>query len=254
VKRSATVCALAVIALGVLTLAGGDAVIASGGHPPDRTTASGLVFHHYADAGWQLQPLLSFAHLNSLVTAGDEQAAGRLVDALLARGRPDRGALYWEYNFPYQGASPPWRSGFVQAIAAEALARASELLGRPSLLRPAGAALRGLRHLLLRVDGGLWIQEYGFTQEVILNSQLQSLLSLESYARLVGTPAARSLVQSLYRATVRLLPRFDLGCHSLYELRGPAADSHYQAYHVLLLRRLANRHPTEPVFRRLWAS
>src|SRR5438045_6468335 len=136
---------------------------------------------------------------------------------------------------------------------AQALARARQLLGRSVLLTPARAALRGLRQgLLLHVGGGLWIREYGFTRQVILNSQLQSLLSLHSYAHLVATPQAARLVQSLYRATVRLLPRFDLGCHSLYQLGGPVAGHHYQDYHVALLQRLAVQYPEEPPFRLLY--
>jgi hypothetical protein len=175
------------------------------------------------------------------------------VEALLARGQRQGTALYWRYDFPYQGGPVPWSSGFVQAVAAQALARAGQLLGRPALLRPARAALNALRQgLLLHVGGGLWIREYGFTQQVILNSQLQSLISLRSYARVVATPEAARLVQSLYRATVRLLPRFDLGCHSLYQLGGPVADQHYQDYHVALLKRLAGDYPAEPLFRRLY--
>jgi hypothetical protein len=225
----------------------------AGGASADRQSASGLVFRYYPGAGWQFQPLLSFEHLNTLVTAGQARAAQRLVDALLARGERQAAALYWRYDFPFAGGPVPWSSGFVQAIAAQALARASRLLEQPALLRPAGAALVGLRHgLLLRVGGGLWIREYGYTQQVILNSQLQSLVSLGAYARLVDTRDAVRLVQSLYRATVRLLPRFDLGCHSLYQLGGPVADHHYQDYHVALLKRLTSRYPEEPVFRRLY--
>jgi len=223
------------------------------GNASDRQSASGLVFRYYPGSGWQFQPLLSFEHLNTLVTAGQARAAERLAEALLARGRRQGAALYWRYDFPFAGGPVPWSSGFVQAIAAQSLARASRLLERPALLRPAQAALRGLRQgLLLRVGGGLWIREYGFTQQVILNSQLQSLLSLRSYAGLVATPDAARLVQSLYRATVRLLPRFDLGCHSLYQLGGPVADRHYQDYHVALLKRLAGQYPEEPLFRRLY--
>jgi hypothetical protein len=223
------------------------------GTASDRQSASGLVFRYYPGSGWQFQPLLSFEHLNTLVTAGQARAAQRLVQALLARGQREGAALYWRYDFPFAGGPVPWSSGFVQAVAAQALARASRLLEQPALLRPARAALSGLRHgLLLRVGGGLWIREYGFTQQVILNSQLQSLLSLRSYAGLVATPDAVHLVQSLYRATVRLLPRFDLGCHSLYQLGGPVADRHYQDYHVALLKRLAGQYPEEPIFRRLY--
>ena len=224
----------------------------AGGATPDRLDLSGLVFRHYSGSGWQFQPLLSFEHLNSLVTAGQATAAERLVEAVLARGQRQGAALFWRYDFPF-GGPVPWSSGFVQAVAAQALARASRLLERPVLLRSAEAALRGLRQgLLLHVGGGLWIREYGFSQQVILNSQLQSLLSLRSYANLVATPEAARLVQSLYRATVRLLPRFDLGCHSLYQLGGPVADRHYQDYQVELLRRLADQYPAEPIFRRLY--
>jgi D-glucuronyl C5-epimerase C-terminus/PASTA domain len=223
------------------------------GTASDRQSASGLVYRYYPGSGWQFQPLLSFEHLNTLVTAGQARAAQRLVEALLARGHRQGAAIYWRYDFPFAGGPVPWTSGFVQAIAAQSLARASRLLEQPALLRPAAAALRGLRQgLLLHVGGGLWIREYGFTQQVILNSQLQSLLSLRSYAGLVATPDATRLVQSLYRATVRLLPRFDLGCHSLYQLGGPVADRHYQDYHVALLERLAGQYPEEPIFRRLY--
>jgi D-glucuronyl C5-epimerase C-terminus len=106
--------------------------------------------------------------------------------------------------------------------------------------------------LLLHAGGGLWIREYGSTRQVILNSQLQSLLPLRYYARLAATSQAARLVRSLYRATVRLLPRFDLGCHSLYQLGGPVADKHCQNYHVALLERLAGEYPQEPLFRRLY--
>jgi len=224
----------------------------AGAAASERQSPSGLVFRYYPGAGWQFHPLLSFEHLNSLATGGRALAAQRLVKALLARGQRHGASLYWRYEFPY-GGPVPWTSGFVQAIAAQALARASRLLVRPALLRSAEAALRALRQgLLLHVGGGLWIREYGFTRQVILNSQLQSLLSLQSYAQLVATPQAARLVRSLYRATVRLLPHFDLGCHSLYQLGGPVADHHYQAYHVALLERLAGRYPEEPLFRRLY--
>lgn len=252
-RSFATVAALAVLSLYLPGFtADSESATASTGSTPDRVSPSGLVFRYYAGSGWRFQPLLSFAHLNNLVNTGKAPAAERLVDALLARGQWQDTALYWRYDFPYQDGSAPWRSGFVQAIAAHSLARASHFLMRPDLSRAAGAALRGLRRgLLLSVGGGLWIREYGFTRQVILNSQLQSLLSLHFYARLVATPEARRLVQSLFRATVQLLPRFDLGCHSLYQLNGRPADEHYQDYHVLLLGQLAHAYPGEPLFRRL---
>src|SRR5947207_239208 len=97
-KRSAIAAALAVLALGVLGLTvGSDSRSAGGDSPADRTSPSGVVFRYYPGSGWHFQPLLSFAHMNDLVTAGRYAAAGRLADALLARAHRDGTALYWSY-------------------------------------------------------------------------------------------------------------------------------------------------------------
>jgi hypothetical protein len=103
----------------------------------------------------------------------------------------------------------------------------------------------------MRMGGGFWIREYGFTDQVILNAQLQSIISLESYAAVSESAAARRLARQLSVAARRLLPRFDLGCWARYQLGGAAASLHYQAYHVELLRRLAATH-AEPIWRRTY--
>jgi hypothetical protein len=86
---------------------------------------------------------------------------------------------------------------------------------------------------------------------VILNAQLQSILSLGSYATVAESRAARRLADQLALATQRLLPSFDLGCWARYQLGGAAATAHYQAYHVELLRRLAASRP-EPIWRQTY--
>ena len=208
----------------------------------------GLVF--YGGAGYQ--PLLSFAALNQLVL---EQRCGdvrRLASALLSRAVHSGDAVYWDYNFPFQGGPVPWRSGFAQAVAAQALARAGVMLRDPALSAVAAASFRGLRRtLLMRLAGGFWIREYGFTDQVILNAQLQSIISLGSYAALAESAAARRLTDELAVATQRLLPSFDLGCWARYQLGGGAASLHYQTYHVELLRRLAAIR-AEPIWRRTY--
>jgi D-glucuronyl C5-epimerase C-terminus len=176
-------------------------------------------------------------------------AVRRLAAALLARGVRSGDALYWEYDFSYHGGPVPWRSGFAQAVAAQALARAGVRLRDPLLAAAAAASFRGLRRtLLMPLGGGSWIREYGFTREVILNAQLQSIISLESYAAIAKTAAARRVTRDLVVAAQTLLPRFDLGCWARYELGGAAATRRYQTYHVELLRRLAATH-TEPIWR-----
>jgi hypothetical protein len=86
---------------------------------------------------------------------------------------------------------------------------------------------------------------------VILNAQLESILSIESYAAVAHSAAARDLARKLLVAARRLLPRFDLGCWARYELGGPAASLHYQIYHVELLRQLAATH-ADPIWRRTY--
>jgi hypothetical protein len=73
------------------------------------------------------------------------------------------------------------------------------------------------------------------------------MLALEWYARIVGGDAAR-VAAAVERATLRLLPQFDLGDWGRYQLGGAAADQGYQSYHVDLLRRIAARH-REPIWR-----
>jgi PKD repeat protein len=214
-------------------------------------SGDGLVFRDYG-VGAQFQPLLSFAALNNDVLQLQCGAVRRLASALLARAVRDGDAAYWEYGFSFAGGPVPWRSGFAQAVAAQALARAGVMLRDPALTAAAAASFRGLRRtLLIGIAGGYWIREYGFTGQVILNSQLQSILSLQSYGAIAESAAARRLADELARATQRLLPQFELGCWARYQLGGGAASLHYQTYHVELLRRLAAVRP-EPIWRRTY--
>jgi hypothetical protein len=208
--------------------------------------SNGIVYRSYAAAGYRFNPLLSFANLNRDVTSGDRTGARALAAALLPHAQRRGAVLLWPYDFSFGGGRPGWTSGFTQVVAAQALARAARLLHDPHLMGAAAASFRALgRGLVLPIEGGgLWIREYGFSHQVILNAQLQSILSLESYASAARSPAAAVLAGRLERTTLRLLPRFDLGCWARYELGGSAADGHYQAYHVELLRRLSATHPS----------
>src|SRR5256714_2880376 len=237
--------------LGAVRIARAD-VLCARRAPSHDVHGDGLVFRYYPGAGYQFQPLLSFAALNRQVSQRRCRAARRLASALLARAVRSGDSVYWEYDFSYQGGPVPWRSGFAQAVAAQALARAGAMLRDPALSAAAAAAFRGLRRtLLMRLAGGSWIREYGFTHQVILNAQLQSIISLESYAAVAESAAGRGLARELAVAARRLLPRFDLGCWARYQLGGGAASLHYQTYHVELLRWLAATHP-DPIWRRTY--
>ena len=238
--------------LGAVRIVRADVLCARHARRSSDALGGGLVFKYYAGAGSQFQPLLSFAALNNQVLQQRCAAARQLASALLARAVRRGDAAYWEYDFSFQGGPVPWRSGFAQAVAAQALARAGVMLRDPALSAAAAASFRGLRQtLLMGLAGGSWVREYGFTDQVILNAQLQSILSLDSYATIAESAAARRLADELALAARRLLPRFDLGCWARYQLGGGAASLHYQTYHVELLRRLAATR-AEPIWRRTY--
>jgi D-glucuronyl C5-epimerase C-terminus/Putative peptidoglycan binding domain len=207
--------------------------------PADIEGAEGVVYRFVPGHGYQFHPLANFARLNGLVTAGRRGDAARLADALVARGVERSGALTWEYYFPFGGPSR-WESGFAQAVAAQALARTAELVADRRRLAAARSAFRSLSpSLVLEVADGTWVREYSFSDGLILNAQLQTLVSLLDYARIVRDADAASFVERLDEATRALLPRFDTGCWSRYLLGGAKASGHYHEYHVSLLKLLA---------------
>src|SRR5581483_5747563 len=176
---------------------------------PTITQGNGLVFRYYAGAGYRFQPLLSFGNLNAVVSTRDVVATRRLATALLARSTRVGDALYWRYDFSFGGSAPGWTSGFTQAVAAQALARTAVLLRDPSYARAAAAAFRALRRdLVMPLGGGLWIREYSFTHQAILNAQLESVLAVESYARIAKTRVALRVANELEHAARTLLPQF----------------------------------------------
>jgi hypothetical protein len=207
--------------------------------PKDIEDGDGIVYRLFENHGYQFHPIAAFAHLNSLARRGKRDAVARLATALVERGVRGRGALVWEYYFPFGGPAR-WSSGFAQAIAAQALARTGKLLGDDDLLAQAHAAYEGIGHgLYLEPGRGLWIREYGFSDMAVLNADLQSLVSLGDYVRLSGDPEAETTLARLDSTARSLLPQFDTGCWSLYSLGGSPASLHYHTYHVELLRQLA---------------
>jgi hypothetical protein len=202
----------------------------------------GTVYRWFAQRGFQFHPLADFGALNAAVTGVDATQTQQLANALVARGIPRGKSLRWEYYFPFGSGQPPWLSGMAQAVAAQALARAGTMLGNPQLLdaaRRAYAAVPGA--LTLELSQGPWIRLYAFSREVVLNAQLQTILSLTEYAQTTGDASASALAGRLTIATQTLFPRFDTGYWSLYELGGKEATLDYQQFVTQLLIKLAQR-------------
>jgi peptidoglycan hydrolase-like protein with peptidoglycan-binding domain len=208
------------------------------GMPRDVTGPGGVVYRWMPGEGYQFHPLANFALLNAEVSHGERDRARLLAGGLLARGARDGGGMVWEYDFPF-GGPLRWTSGFAQAVAADGLARAGRMLDDRRLTDAAREAFNALDPALTRpIAGGRWILEYSSSDMLVLNADLESLLSLRRYAATSGSARATRLADQLDTALHRLLPRFDTGCWSRYSLGGAPASRSYHAYHVQLLRRL----------------
>lgn len=203
------------------------------GGPRDVRVLSGIVYRRYGARGYQFQPLASFGRVNALLDAGKRQRARSLARALVARGVNIGPGLYWEYSFGMYGAAPRWTSGLTQAVAAQALARIG-------LIRDARRAFAAITpKLLIGLPEGPWVRLYSFSNAVVLNAQLQALLSLRQYAALAHDRRARELTQELAESSRMLLPRFDTGWWSRYELSGGNAPLDYHRYVTVLLWKVA---------------
>jgi hypothetical protein len=207
----------------------------------DITDDDGVVYRWFPRLGFEFHPLANFGALNNDVASNDSESTQTLAASLLARAVPHGSRLIWEYQFRYGSGRPPWASGMAQAVAAQALARSSVLLEDPNLGAAAVRAFTSVSPFLLALPSGPWIRLYGFNGEVVLNAQLQSIVSLFDYATTSGNPAASALAQRLMATAEKLFPRFDTGDWSRYELGGGYAPRDYQKFVTDLLAKLAKQ-------------
>jgi D-glucuronyl C5-epimerase-like protein len=206
----------------------------------DIYDADGVVYRSFPGHGLRFHPLGNFARLNALTRGRKVTRTRRLADALRGRGvrRPGRSTV-WEYTFPFGSGRPPWTSGMAQAVAAQALSRAGVLLGDRTLTTFAGRAYRVIpRRLTLGLGAGPWVEHYSFSRLLVLNSQLQTAISIKGYARRAGNGSAARFAGRLRRTALRLMPVFDTGYWSNYS-PGNESPLRYHLYVVSLLRFLA---------------
>ncbi|HEX6788974.1 MAG TPA: D-glucuronyl C5-epimerase family protein [Gaiellaceae bacterium] len=205
----------------------------------DITDDDGVVYRWFPNLGFEFHPLASFGALNSAAAAQDTGKTQALANALVARAIPRGSRLIWEYQFRFGSGRPPWASGLAQAVAAQALARSAALLDDPALGAAAVRAFASVSPLTLELSSGPWIRLYGFNSEIVLNAQLQAALSVLEYAQSTEDAKASVLAQQLTATAEKMLPRFDTGDWSLYELGGAYASKSYEKFVTDLLQKLA---------------
>lgn len=213
----------------------------------DITGSDGVVYRFFTNQGFEFHPLANFGALNARVAAKDVAGTQRLADALAARGiHGPGGRVSWEYYFRFGGGRPPWTSGMAQAVAAQAFARAALLVSADSATyladaRAAYLAIPG--RLTTKLSAGPWIRLYSFRTVAVLNAQLQSVLSLQSYAANANDPDAAALASQMEQAAAASLARFDTGYWLYYSLdRAPSPLSYFD-YVLQLLQKLSPQDP-----------
>ena len=207
----------------------------------DITDADGIVYRYVPGRCFEFHPLANVAALTARVAAKDLPGAQRLAAALEARAVPrGSGGIAWEYYFPF-GGNPPWVSGMAQAVGAQAFVRAAALVTDESadLLREATASFRAVPRLTMQLAAGPWIRLYSFSKNPVLNAQLQSVVSLQTYAQATGDSAASSLAAQMEEAAAATVSRFDTGYWTYYSLAGNPSPLSYQKFVVQLLHKLA---------------
>jgi D-glucuronyl C5-epimerase C-terminus len=213
----------------------------SPGGGTDITDADGVVYRYFAGRCFEFHPLANMSALNAHATAKDVAATERLATALIARAVPRNGGAAWEYYFPYGGGRAPWVSGMAQAVAAQAFSRAAALATDESTTfsYEAAAAFATVPRLTRKVAAGPWIRLYSFSSMQVLNAQLQSLLSLQTYANASNNSAAATLASQMEQAAAASVSRFDTGYWTYYSLGGAPTPLSYQKFIVQLLHKLA---------------
>src|SRR5689334_25419104 len=100
-----------------------------------------------------------------------------------------------------------------RAVAAQALARTAALVPDAStaLMRAATGAYRLIPHLLTSVAAGPWIRLYSFNSTPVLNAQLQTVISLQSFAVASEDTGAAALAARMQRSAAATLSKFDTG-------------------------------------------
>jgi D-glucuronyl C5-epimerase C-terminus len=212
---------------------------------------SGIVYEYYPGLGLQLQVNATFATVNALLTQGSRAAAtqaGAILDEMLPLASLRDGRLTWEYEFPFEGAQPPWTSGLSQATAIEALTRAAIRLGRPDFL---ATALRLARLMAVPPPvgvhvtfprGGTWFLLYSFDPgQLVLNPDLDAVIALHDLRLATHSRFVARLARSGLLTLERNIARFNTGRWSLYAYGGPLADLNYHAVNLELAQKLCQR-------------
>lgn len=243
-----------------------------------KTDASGIPYSHYGqyqgkDIGTQISSLYVAenglrawnAHLRTgdeksvLLSArwhlllknpeADREAAEKVVGAcadwlesnLVSR----RDFLVWEY--PYQmsfGTPPGWVSGHAQVVGLQLLARAGRMRNFDRLLRALEVPVDdgGIAEII--APQTIWFEKFAHPDNrrpKVLNGHLFAVIGLFDIAGILNRSDISELAEKGMEAARKLMPRFDQGNWTSYDIHGKPASEHYHGVVVKQLALLADR-------------
>jgi hypothetical protein len=151
----------------------------------------------------------------------------------------------WTYSFDYpvQNLEAPWISGLAQGHVVEVLLAANELTRDDEYLELAKKAADAMTvpiqggGVAVQIKDSLWFEEYakaGVDPPLVLNGHNTAVEALY-YLSFVESDY-EFLFEKGVDAVEQLLPRFDRGIWSMYDLAGIPAKPEYQRIHVSQLR------------------
>lgn len=202
-----------------------------------------LAVHARYLAGGEVQPLIAAA--DKLVAIQSEDGAFRYPFAY----------RHYTQEAPWE---PGWTSGMGQGVALSALARAYDVTGSDLYLSAGEKALdflnvdfpEGPRSTLSALHpsltGYVFYLEYPTDPNVLtLNGFMFTLLGLHDWAKVAGSQRASDMFSDGVRTLRRILPYYDLGAISAYDLsyiiiegRAPHIAARYHSIHVEQLNAL----------------
>lgn len=214
-----------------------------------QPTSQSLVVRRPGDDGTRyLHPvatsfrILARLQLDDGLTDSNRAAVASAVRELLAAQQKD-GSWRYPVSVARYGVAPGWSSAMAQGLAASALLRSAAALPTAESAVAYERIHAAVAHLLLAVeDGGCSTYDpegRPFPEECpatpvpyILNGAAFALLGLHDYERATGEGVAASAAHRLND----LLPRWDIGYYSRYDLLGQSPSSpDYHRLHIALL-------------------
>jgi heparosan-N-sulfate-glucuronate 5-epimerase len=132
----------------------------------------------------------------------------------------------WEYTFPWmRRMSPPWISSLSQSIAISVLLRAWLLTGRGQYFDIATSAANALFSeidrggVMYKKNGMITFEEYpSQPPHTVLNGFIFSIWGAVEFSALTGAHTARYFVERSIHTLAEILPAYDLGFWSKYQL------------------------------------